>query len=123
MTLREALVELGVYVPPRRGKQPTYDPEEARKVQKQQCKVAQQAIRAQERACKEAGVEPPKRKRGRPPIYATREEARAVSRVQNAECRRRWKERLSEALLALKPKLEELSLAERARSNDQEKYI
>jgi hypothetical protein len=46
------------------------------------------------------------RRRGRPRIYATVEEAKAVLREQNAVCRRRVEARVEEALMALKPILD-----------------
>ena len=118
MTLRQVLTELGVYAPPRRGKPPTYTPEEARHVKRLQSKLAQAATRATDKARKEAGLEPLVRKRGRPRIYATPEEAKAVQRAQNAVCEKRLKARIEEALRALKPILDFARDAQRAPTDE-----
>ena len=44
------------------------------------------------------GLEPPKFKRGRPKMYATEEEARAVHREQNRLCKQRYNARVLQAL-------------------------
>ena len=121
MTICQVLTELGVHAKPPRGKPPTYTPEEAYRVRHQQCKKAQIAMREEDMACKTAGLEPPTRKRGRPRIYATPAEAKAAGRAQNKVCRVRLKERLEDAILALKPMLD--SAREAARSNAQQNNL
>ena len=106
MTIRKILDELGLYAAPPRGKRPIYSPEEALRVKRQQQTAALTRARAVDRERREAGLEPLVRRRGRPRIYATVEEAKAVLREQNAECRRRMEARVEEALLALKPILD-----------------
>ena len=110
MTIRKILDELGLYAAPPRGKRPIYSPEEALRVKRQQQTAALRRARAVDRERREAGLEPLVRRRGRPRIYATVEEAKAVLREQNAECRRRMEARVEEALLALKPILDSARL-------------
>ena len=106
MTIRKILDELGLYAAPPRGKRPIYSPEEALRVKRQQQTAALTRARAVDRERREAGLEPLVRRRGRPRIYATVEEAKAVLREQNAVCRRRLEARVEEALMALKPILD-----------------
>ena len=122
MTIRQILSELGVYVPPPRGRPTLYSSrEEARRVQRQKCKVAQSARTVADKADKQAGAEPTKRKKGRPPIYATAEEAKAAQRAQNRACRERLNERIQMALRSLKPVLD--SAAQPTRSNAQANIV
>ena len=100
MTIRKILDELGLYAAPPRGMRPIYSPEEALRVKRQQQTAALTRARAVDRERREAGLEPLVRRRGRPRIYAT----------------------VEEALLALKPILDsarDASMAEAARSNGQ----
>ena len=111
MTIRKILDDLGLYAAPPRGKRPTYSPEEARRVRRQQQKAALARSRAVDRERQEAGLGPLSRRRGRPRIYATVEEAKAAMRAQNAVCRKQLAARVEEALLALKPILDSARVA------------
>ena len=106
MTIRKILDELGLYAAPPRGKRPTYSPEEARRVRRQQQKAALARARAVDRERQETGLEPLVRRRGRPRIYATVEEAKAAMRAQNAVCRKQLAARVEEAIWAIKPILD-----------------
>ena len=105
MTIRQALKELGMYMEPSRGRPALYSREDLKLVKAQQSRSAR-ARAAADRAAKKAGEAVPNRKRGRPKLYNTPEEAKVAQREQNRICAERYKARMIGALCALKDTLE-----------------
>ena len=104
MTLCRVLTDLGVYPTLRRGRPSVYDsPEESRRAQKEQLKIATCRRRQLLREAAANGEPPrPVFKRGRPRIYATEEEALAARKRMNKVCMTRHEELLEEAFETLR---------------------
>jgi hypothetical protein len=97
MTVRQTLASLGLYAAPPPGARSKYDSREAAVRAKRQLERVAREVRQTEARARAAGEDIPVRKRGRPRMY-TPEDAAAVKRLQNAEARRRFQERLQSAL-------------------------
>ena len=84
MTFCEIVPELGVYTSQPCGR-PTLCTEETRRVRAQKTNNSQQPRRVADKAAQVAGVGPPTRKRGRPPMYTSPQEA-VVGRQPSTKC-------------------------------------
>ena len=98
MTLCRVLTELGVYPTLRKGRPCIYTPDEARRVKKEQVKIA--AFHRNELIHEAAakGEPPPVFKRGRPRIYATEEESILARKRMNKVCNSRHEALMTDAL-------------------------
>ena len=98
----EKLTELGVHESVRRGRPRIYDTvEEAALANKKCMRESQIARRQLLKDARRLGLEPPKLKRGRRPLYATEEEAKAAQRAQSRACKERYKMRVERAFMVL----------------------
>ena len=104
----EKLTELGVYEPVRRGRPRIYETVEEAALARKTCMHESQIARRQLlKDARRQGLEPPKLKRGRRPLYTTEEEARAAQRAQSRACKERYNMRVERAFLVLSKMLGE----------------
>ena len=94
----QRLVDLGVYASSGPGRPSLYTSEEAQRVKKSRLRSLQIERRALCRSARQRGEPRPTFKRGRRPLYSTRDEAIAAKRLQDKEARIRFKARLLQAL-------------------------
>ena len=100
----QRLVDLGVYASNGPGRPSLYTFEEAQRVKKSRLRSLQIERRALCRNARQRGEPRPTFKRGRRPLYSTREEALAAKQLQDKEARVRFKARLLQALDTLATK-------------------
>ena len=98
----QRLVDLGVYASNGPGRPSLYaSSEEAEQAKKSRLRSLQIERRALCRSARQRGEPRPTFKRGRRPLYHSKEEAIAVKRLQDKQARDRFKARLLQALDAL----------------------
>ena len=114
VTIRQTLSDLGLVA---FGRQRLHSDEEALELKRSRDRLVRAKCRAREQAAKAEGVQFDIRKRGRPRLYATPEEAYIVKQAQSRECRKRLNARITASLIALKEALD--SATQQARSSSE----
>jgi len=101
----QRLVDLGVYTSTGPGRPSLYTSEEALRVKKSRLRSLQIERRALCRSARQRGEPRPTLKKGRRPLYHSKEEAIAAKRLQDKQARDRFKARLLQAIDNLATKL------------------